>query len=79
MPVDKRVVQREVFVIVSQTKEAMEWLDIDWSEEIGRFVARRVDEKLRRRLEEAIAMLRRTESVERGFAEKSVREDRDSR
>jgi len=66
--------------IPRELKEAMEKLDINWSEKIRRFIARRVDEKLRRRkLEEAIAMLRGTESVERGFAGKSVREDRDSR
>jgi len=66
--------------IPRELKEAMEKLDINWSEEIRRFIARRVDEELRRRkLDEAIATLRRTESVEKGFAEKSVREDRDSR
>ena len=61
-------------------KEAMEKLDVNWGEEIRRFIARRVDEELRRRkLEEAIAVLRKTEGAERGFAEKAVREDRDSR
>ena len=60
-------------------KEAMDKLDVNWSEEIRRFIARRVDEELRRRLEEAIAILRGTGDVERGFAEKAVREDRDSR
>jgi len=66
--------------IPRELKEAMEELDINWSEEIRRFIARRVDEGLRKRkLEEAIAMLKGTESVERGFAGKSVREDRDSR
>jgi predicted transcriptional regulator len=63
-----------------ELKEAMDKLDVNWSEEIRRFIARRVDEELRRRrLEEAIAILRGTGSVERGFAEKAVREDRDSR
>ena len=65
--------------IPRELKKAMEKLDINWSEEIRGFMARRVDEELGRRLEEAIATLRRTESVERGFAGKSVREDRDSR
>jgi len=66
--------------IPRELKEAMEKLDINWSEEIRRFIARRVDEELRKRkLEEAIAMLKGTESVERGFAGKSVREDCDSR
>jgi hypothetical protein len=63
-----------------ELKEAMDKLDVNWSEEIRRFIARRVDEELRRRrLEEAIVILRGTGSVERGFAEKAVREDRDSR
>ena len=66
--------------IPRELKEAMERLDVNWSEEIRRFIARRVDEELRRRrLEEAIAILRGTKGVERGFAEKAVREDRDSR
>jgi len=66
--------------IPRELKEAMEELDINWSEEIRRFIARRVDEELRKRkLEEAIAMLKGTESVERSFAGKSMREDRDSR
>jgi hypothetical protein len=62
-----------------ELKEAMEKLDVNWSEEIRRFIARRVDELRRRRLEDAITVLRETEGVERGFAEKAVREDRDSR
>jgi hypothetical protein len=63
-----------------ELKEAMEKLDVNWGEEIMRFIARRVDEELRRRrLEDAITVLRETEGVERGFAEKAVREDRDSR
>jgi len=61
-------------------KEVMKKLDINWSEEIRRFLARRVDEELRKKkLDEAITTLRKTENVEKGFAEKSVREDRDSR
>ena len=66
--------------IPRELREAMKKLDINWSEEVRRFIARRVDEEVRRRrLEEAITMLKGTESVERGFAGKSVREDRDSR
>ena len=63
-----------------ELKEEMRKLNINWSEEIRKFIARRIDEELRkRRIEEALAMLRGTGSVERGFAEKAVREDRDSR
>jgi hypothetical protein len=66
--------------IPRELKEAMEKLDVNWSEEIRRFIARRVDEELgKRKLEDAITVLRETEGVERGFAEKAVRKDRDSR
>jgi len=66
--------------IPRELKEAMEKLDVNWSEEIRRFIARRVDEELRRRkLEDAITVLRETEGVERGFAGKAVRKDRNSR
>jgi len=66
--------------IPRELKEAMEKLDVNWGEEIRRFIARRVDEELRRRrLEDAITVLRETEGVERSFAGKAVREDRDSR
>jgi hypothetical protein len=63
-----------------ELKEAMDKPDVNWGEEIMRFIARRVDEELRRRkLDEAIAVLRKTEGVKRGFADKAVRKDRDSR
>ena len=66
--------------IPRELKEAMEKLDVNWSEEIRRFIARRVDEELRRRkLEDAITVLRETEGVERGFAGKAVRKNRNSR
>ena len=66
--------------IPRELKEEMEKLNIDWSDEIREFIARRIDEEVRRRrIEEAIAMLKGTGSVERGFAEGAVREDRDSR
>jgi len=66
--------------IPRELKEAMEKLDVNWSEEIRRFIARRVDEELRKRkLEDAITVLRETEGVERGFAGKAVRKYRDSR
>jgi len=63
-----------------ELKEEMKKLNINWSEEIRKFIAQRIDEELRkRRIGEALAMLKGTGSVERGFAEKAVREDRDSR
>ena len=63
-----------------ELKEKMKELDINWSEEIRKFIVRRIDEELRkRRIQEALAMLKGTGSVERGFAERAVREGRDSR
>ncbi|MCC6019678.1 MAG: hypothetical protein LM601_11645 [Candidatus Verstraetearchaeota archaeon] len=48
-------------------------------EEIRKFIARRIDEEVRRKqIEEVIAMLKESGSVEKGFAEKSVRKNRDS-
>jgi hypothetical protein len=66
--------------IPRELREEMKKLNINWSEEIRKFIARRIDEEVRkRRIKEAISMLKETGSVERGFAEKAVREDRDSR
>ena len=65
--------------IPRELKEKMRKININWSEEIRKFIARRIDEEVRRKqIEEAIAMLKVTGSVEKGFAEKSVREDCDS-
>jgi chromosomal replication initiation ATPase DnaA len=65
--------------IPRELKEKMRKININWSEEIRKFIACRIDEEVRRKqIEEVIAMLKRTSSVEKGFAEKSVREDRDS-
>ncbi len=67
--------------IPDELKVKMKELDINWSEEIREFIRRRIDEEERRRkINEALEILKRTPvSVERGFAAKSVREDRDSR
>jgi hypothetical protein len=63
-------------------KERMRQLrrKIDWPEEIRRFV----DERARQaesveRMREIVVLLRKTAQVSEGFAERSVREDRDSR
>ena len=67
--------------VPDELKVKMKELDINWSEEIREFIRRRIDEEERRRkMNEALEILKRTPvSVERGFAAKSVREDRDSR
>jgi len=67
--------------VPDELKVKMKELDINWSEEIREFIRRRIDEEERRRkINEALEILKRTPvSVERGFAAKSVREDRDSR
>ena len=66
--------------VPDELKLKMKELDINWSEEIREFIRRRIDEEERRRkMNEALEILKRTPvSVERGFAAKSVREDRDS-
>ena len=67
--------------IPDELKLKMKELNINWSEEIRKFIRRRLDEEERRKKRgEAMELLKRTPvSVERGFASKSVREDRDSR
>jgi len=67
--------------VPDELKVKMKELNINWSEEIREFIRRRIDEEERKRkINEALEILKRTlVSVERGFAAKSVREDRDSR
>ena len=67
--------------VPEELKLKMKELDINWSEEIRKFIQRRVDEEERgRKIGEALEILKRTPvSVERGFSAKSVRDDRDSR
>ena len=67
--------------VPEELKLKMKELDLNWSEEIRKFIQRRVDEEEReRKINEALEILKRTPvSVERGFSAKSVREDRDSR
>nr|MDO8063150.1 hypothetical protein [Candidatus Freyrarchaeum guaymaensis] len=57
----------------------MRRLNVNWSEEIRRFIAQRVEEEERREsVEEALRMLKGRRGVEAGFSAQSVREDRDS-
>jgi len=60
-------------------KAKMREVNINWSEEIRKFIIQRIKEEERKRnLQKALEILERKESVERGFSAKSVREDRDS-
>ncbi len=66
------------FRIPKELREKMREVNVSWSEEIRRFIARRVEEEMRKKhLEAAVSTLRETGGVERGFASSSVREDRD--
>ena len=65
--------------VPDELKLKMKELDINWSEEIREFIRRRIDEEERkRRIQEALELAKASGSVSRGFAAKSVREDRDS-
>jgi len=60
-------------------KAKMREVNINWSEEIRKFIIQRIKEEERKRnLQKALEILERKKSVERGFSAKSVREDRDS-
>ncbi|QDA30706.1 hypothetical protein FH039_02470 [Thermococcus indicus] len=66
--------------VPDELKLKMKELNINWSEEIREFIRRRIDEiERKRRIQEALELAKASGSVGRGFAAKSVREDRDSR
>jgi len=59
-------------------RKRMRRVKVNWSEEIRRFIAQRVEEEERKEnLERAIKMLRGRKGVEKGFSAASVREDRE--
>ncbi|MCS7140709.1 MAG: hypothetical protein NZ888_00800 [Candidatus Nitrosocaldus sp.] len=65
--------------IPKRLKEMMREVDIDWSEEIRRFIEAEVKEHRRRVVvKEVENMLAGVRGAERGTAERYVREDRDS-
>ncbi|WP_317895643.1 type II toxin-antitoxin system VapB family antitoxin [Pyrofollis japonicus] len=75
-----------VVVSFKVRKEVKELMDkyrnkINWSEELRRFVEERIRQlEAEENLEKIVSELREASwSVPRGFGEKSVREDRDSR
>lgn len=65
--------------IPEDLKRRMRRVNVNWSEEIRRFIAQRVEEEERREnLERALKILKGRKGVERGFSALSVRGDRDS-
>jgi hypothetical protein len=67
------------FRIPKELKERIRDVDINWSEEVRRFMEERMREyKREKALKEIDAMLKDVPSPERGTASRYVREDRDS-
>ncbi|ASJ17401.1 hypothetical protein A3L04_10135 [Thermococcus chitonophagus] len=67
------------FRIPKELKRSMKEVDINWSEEIRKFIEAKVREyKRRKALEEIDAMLSNLPKAEKGTAKNYVREDRDS-
>ena len=65
--------------IPRELKKGMREIDINWSDEIRRFIERRVREYRRRKaLERIDRMLKDILETEKGTAKKYIREDRDS-
>lgn len=67
------------FRIPKELKERIKDVDLNWSEEVRRFIEERMREyKREKALREIDAMLKDVSSSERGTASRYVREDRDS-
>jgi len=65
--------------IPDDIKAKMREVNINWSEEIRKFIIQRIKEEERKKnLQKALEILKGRKGVERGFSAKSVREDRDS-
>lgn len=65
--------------IPEDLRRKMQRVKVNWSEEIRRFIAQRVEEEERREsIERGLEILRGRKSVEKGFSALSVRGDRDS-
>lgn len=67
--------------VSEELKEAMDKLKgrVRWPEELRRFIESRIrDEEAKDNLREVIELVSSSKGVPRGFASKSVREDRDS-
>ena len=67
------------FRIPHELKRKMKEVDINWSEEIRKFIEAKVREyRKKKALEEIDIMLANLPKIEKGTARKYVREDRDS-
>ena len=67
------------FRIPKNLKKSMKEIDINWSEEIRRFIEARVrEEKRKKALKEIDAMLSGLPRAKKGTARSYVRDDRDS-
>lgn len=67
------------FRIPKELKKSIKELEINWSEEVRRFIEDKVKEyKRKRALEEIDSMLKNVPPSEKGTASRYVREDRDS-
>lgn len=67
------------FRIPKELKKSVKELEINWSEEVRRFIEDKVKEyKRKRALEEIDSMLKNVPPSEKGTASRYVREDRDS-
>lgn len=67
------------FRIPPELKKRMKEIDINWSEEIRKFIETKIREyRKKKALEEINAMLSNLPGAEKGTAKKYVREDRDS-
>ena len=67
------------FRIPKELKKSVNELEINWSEEVRRFIEDKVKEyKRKRALEEIDSMLKNVSTPEKGTASRYVREDRDS-
>ena len=67
------------FRIPKELKRSMRRVEVNWSEEVRKFIEAKVRECMgRKALEEIDAMLADLPQTERGTARRYVREDRDS-
>jgi hypothetical protein len=65
--------------IPDELKAKMRMVNINWSEEVRKFIIQRIEEEERKRnLQKALEILKKRKRVEKGFSARSVREDRDS-
>ena len=67
------------FRVPRELKKAMKEVDVNWSEEIRKFIEKKVREfEKKRTLDEIDTMLANVREAKKGTAKNYVREDRDS-